>query len=196
VPTSPVRVVLASRSPRRAELLGLLGVEFTVVAADVDETPLAGERPRAYVERVARNKAAAVALDDCVVLSADTSVCVDGAIFGKPRDRADACRMLRTLSGRWHEVHTAVALRVPTGAVTGLVVSTRVEFVPLDDALIDAYWATGEPADKAGAYGIQGLGGALVGRIEGSYSAVVGLPLAETRTLLDGAGLVHRLRRV
>ncbi|MCB1747700.1 MAG: septum formation inhibitor Maf [Gammaproteobacteria bacterium] len=189
------RVCLASRSPRRAELLGILGVEFEIVVADIDETPWAGEVPPVYVERIAREKAAAVTCDDAVVLAADTCVAVDELIFGKPRDHADARRMLRALSGRWHAVHTAVALRAPGGTMQAVVVSTRVEFAPLDDALIDAYWASGEPADKAGAYGIQGLGGALVTRIEGSYSAVVGLPLAETRALLDGEGVRHALRR-
>ncbi|MGE0486741.1 MAG: nucleoside triphosphate pyrophosphatase [Gammaproteobacteria bacterium] len=190
-----VPLVLASRSPRRAELLRQLDVSFVVVAADIDESPLGGERSADYVARVAQAKATAVHDDGVAILAADTCVCVDGEIFGKPRDREDAFRMLRTLSGRWHEVHTAVALRAPNHGITATVVTTRVEFAALDDALLEAYWATGEPADKAGAYGIQGVGGALVRRIEGSYSAVVGLPLVETRILLDGAAVTHGLRR-
>ena len=190
------RLYLASRSPRRAELLRLLGVDFALVDVEVDEREHAGEAPAAYVRRVAADKARAGADQlpaDAVVLAADTTVCVDGAIIGKPLDEADARAMLRRLSGRWHEVYTAVVVGTRASLAVE-VVRTRVEFRALDDALIAAYWASGEPADKAGAYGIQGLGGALVRRIEGSYGAVVGLPLAETAEMLEKAGVGQALR--
>lgn len=189
---------LASRSPRRAELLHQVGVTFEVVDVEVDESVRAGELPRDYVLRLARAKALAAAASvphAAAVLAADTTVTVDGAIFGKPADAADARRMLERLSGSWHEVLTAVAL-VHAGACDARVVSTRVQFRELDPAVIAAYWASGEPADKAGGYGIQGLGGGLVRRIEGSYGAVVGLPLCETLELLETAGIAHALRPV
>lgn len=196
VSTTPI--VLASRSPRRAALLHLLGVAYDLVAADIDETPLGAEAPVEYVQRVALAKAAcarAGGLTQRIVLAADTCVSVDGEIFGKPLDFADARRMLRRLAGGWHTVYTAVVVAGMDGLSRSAIVATRVEFTPLDDATIAAYWASGEPTDKAGAYGIQGLGGALVRRIEGSYSAVVGLPLAETAMLLAGAGVAHALSR-
>lgn len=192
--TTPA-LYLASRSPRRAAYLELLGVAFETVDADADETARAGEAPVAYVERVARSKAEAArgrASLPLPLLAADTTVSLDGRLFGKPVDAAHALQMLRALSGRWHEVHTAVVVAGQT--LASVVVTTRVEFAPLSDATIEAYWQTGEPRDKAGAYGIQGLGGALVARVDGSYSAVVGLPLRETRDLLDAAGVPHRLR--
>lgn len=187
-------LLLASRSPRRAELLRTLGVVFAVVDVEVDETPSTGESPSAYVERLARAKAEAgrAASDDVLpVLAADTTVVCDQEILGKPADAADAARMLRRLSGRWHSVFTGVAL-AGTGLTT-VVVETRVCFRELTEAEITAYCASGEPADKAGAYGIQGLGGALVARIEGGWSNVVGLPLAETLTLLSREGIPHAL---
>lgn len=186
---------LASRSPRRAELLAQLGVAFALLDVEVDESRLDTEAPPDYVRRVALLKAATARVDgdEGLILAADTCVSVGGEIFGKPRDSADAKRMLGSLSGRWHTVHTAVVLSVPHAPPALAEVATRVEFVVLDDDLIAAYLATGEPADKAGAYGIQGLGGALVRSIEGSYSAVVGLPLAETRVLLSSAGIRHAL---
>ncbi|MEQ8660778.1 MAG: Maf family protein [Gammaproteobacteria bacterium] len=189
-------LALASRSPRRAALLRLLGVEFDILPADADESTLPGEHPADYARRVARLKAGAARAGDSagrVLLAADTCVSIDGSIFGKPAGAADCARMLRRLAGRWHDVHTAVVVAPPSGAAFETVVTTRVEFVAFDDAVIRAYWASGEPTDKAGAYGIQGLGGALVSRIEGSYSAVVGLPLAETATLLGRAGVAHAL---
>lgn len=189
-------LALASRSPRRAALLRLLGVEFDIIPADADERVLAGEQPADYVRRVARLKAAAARIagdGGHVLLAADTCVSIDGEIFGKPVDRAHGARMLRRLAGRWHDVHTALMVSPPTGQAHEALVSTRVEFVAFDDAVIEAYWASGEPADKAGAYGIQGLGGTLVRRIEGSYSAVVGLPLAESADLLTRAGIAHAL---
>ena len=187
---------LASRSPRRAELLRLLGVDFVLVDVDVDERQQAGEAPADYVRRVAADKARAGSAQrapGAVVLAADTTVSVDNEIFGKPRDEADGQTMLMRLSGRWHEVFTAVVVAVDERHYID-VVRTRVEFLTLEPAVITAYWRSGEPADKAGAYGIQGLGGALVKRIEGSYGAVVGLPLCETVALLDRVGIGHALR--
>lgn len=189
---------LASRSPRRAEFLRLLGVDFALVDVEIDETPHTDEAPDAYVERVARAKAAAgrallstrsrVALP---VLAADTTVVCGAEILGKPRDAADARRMLVLLSGRTHTVMTAVALARDT--CSAICVRTQVLFRPLTPVEIDRYLASGEPADKAGAYGVQGLGGALVRRLDGSYSNVVGLPLAETVELLNAHGIAHAL---
>jgi len=187
---------LASRSPRRAELLRLLGVGFTLVDVDVDESQQPREAPADYVHRVALSKARAGSAQlptGAVVLAADTTVSLDGEIFGKPRDAVDGLAMLARLSGRWHEVFTAVVVGVDADHHIE-VVKTRVEFRVLDAASIEAYWRSGEPNDKAGGYGIQGLGGALVKRIDGSYGAVVGLPLFETVALLDKVGIGHALR--
>ncbi|QSP96592.1 septum formation inhibitor Maf [Marinobacter salinisoli] len=182
-------IILASASPRRSELLQQIGVSFTVQPADVDETPLKDERPEHYVERLAREKALAVAAihPDAMVLGSDTSVVLDGCVLGKPRDRADARRMLSELSGRSHQVMTAVAL-AHQSECRSLVVTTDVEFRVLSDGEMDAYTATAEPMDKAGGYGIQGHGGIFVRELRGSYSAVVGLPLQETASLLEQAG--------
>lgn len=179
-------LILASASPRRAELLAQIGVRFTVAVSDIDETPLAGEAPADYVSRMARGKAGAVAAGadaGQVVLAADTTVVIDGDVLGKPRDHLDGLAMLARLSGRTHEVMTAVCLQCGDEQSEALV-TTRVTFITLDRELCEAYLATGEPADKAGAYGIQGLGAVLVESIDGSYSNVVGLPLAETWRLL------------
>ena len=191
-------LVLASSSPRRQELLRGLGLEFTVVPADVDESRRRDEKALDYVERVARDKAMAVvaklgtsAAGNLVVLAADTTVDVDGEILGKPADEADARRMLRLLSGRTHQVHTAVV----AWRIVGLreaTVTTDVTFVDLDEQTIDWYIATGEHRDKAGAYGMQGAAGALVERIEGSPTNVIGLPLAETVALLRACGVAFR----
>lgn len=173
-------MVLASRSPRRAELLTAAGIEFTVRAADVDETPLDGEAPRDYVLRVAEEKARAVeASGDEVVLAADTTVVLGNEIMGKPADAADAAQMLRALAGKRHEVITAICLRRGDRVETDIA-STSVWFAPLSDAEIEAYVASGEPMDKAGAYGIQGLASKFIDRIDGPYSNVVGLPVALT----------------
>ena len=173
-----MRLVLASASPRRRELLERLGLDFDVVPADVDESPQDGERPRAYVRRVAAAKAAAVpAGDDTVVLAADTTVDVDGRILAKPVDDDDARAMLRSMSGRTHRVHTGVAIRRGGEVVTD-VVTTYVTMVPMTSSLVEWYVATGEPRDKAGAYAIQGAGAVLVERVRGSVTNVVGLPLA------------------
>jgi len=183
-------LVLASASPRRRELLTQIGVSFTVMAADVDERVLPGEAPDAYVQRLAVAKACALAARgvSAPVLGADTTVVVDGRLLGKPASADDAFAMLCALSGREHEVLTAVALNAG-GRVTAALSRTRVRFRARDDALIARYVASGEPMDKAGAYGIQGFGAVLVERIDGSYSGVVGLPLAETAALLLAAGV-------
>lgn len=183
---------LASGSPRRRELLAQIGVAFLPLALDIDETAQPDERPAAYVERLARAKAQAglarLEAADSVVLGADTAVVLDGRILGKPRDRADALATLAALSGREHEVLTAVALAAD-GRCESRVVASRVRFRVLADAEIAAYWETGEPVDKAGSYGIQGLAAVFVSALSGSYSAVVGLPLCETAELLAGFGI-------
>lgn len=181
-------LLLASGSPRRAELLAQIGRSFTVQVPAIDERPRSGESATAYVERMAREKAQAVARTDAVVLAADTVVVLDGRILGKPVDEADAVATLQALGGRRHEVLTAIALTDGDRLYSELV-ATAVTFVPIDEALARAYVETGESADKAGGYGIQGIGGILAERIEGSYSAVVGLPLAETERALIRFGV-------
>ncbi|WP_421682428.1 septum formation inhibitor Maf [Stutzerimonas urumqiensis] len=182
---------LASASPRRAELLQQIGVPFDIRIYPIDETLLPGEQPAAYVERLARAKAKAVletlTVPACV-LGADTAVVLEGRVLGKPADRDDAIAMLEALSGREHQVFTGVAVLDRTSCRVE-VVDTRVRFRRLRRDEIEAYWATGEPCDKAGAYGIQGFGAVFVERIEGSYSGVVGLPLCETAGLLEQFGL-------
>jgi septum formation protein len=180
-------LVLASRSPRRAELLAAVGIEFTVRAGDVDETPLDGEAPRDYVLRIAETKARAVQPnDDEIVLAADTTVVLRNEIMGKPKDAADAARMLRALAGNRHEVITGICLKRGDHVVRDLA-STAVWFALLSDTEIADYVASGEPMDKAGAYGIQGLASKFIDRIDGSYSNVVGLPVALTYRLLRGS---------
>lgn len=183
-------IYLASGSPRRRELLTQIGVEHAVIRADIDETPLPDEAPEAYVLRLAEAKARAgwaVSAKDRLVLGADTSVVLDGAILGKPADEAEAVAMLLRLAGREHEVMTAVAV-VQDGRCESALSVTRVAFKAFDAAVAREYWASGEPADKAGAYGIQGLGALFVEAIHGSYSGVVGLPLTETGELLRRFG--------
>jgi septum formation protein len=179
------KIILASRSPRRAELLSAAGIAFDVLAADVDETPRPGEDPAAYVERLAIDKANAVLAlrPGARVLGADTTVTVNGEILGKPIDAADATRMLRLLSGRPHLVHTGVALASARGIESG-VDTTRVWFDAMTDEDISWYVATGEPVDRAGAYAIQGFASRFIPRIEGSYSNVVGLPVAMVSSIL------------
>jgi septum formation protein len=193
-----VRLVLASASPRRSELLRSVGLEFEVIPADIDESVRAGELPADYVARLSGEKAAVVAGRigaDAIVVAADTTVDVDGQILEKPADAADAHRMLTLLSGRTHLVHTGVTvLRSSlsfgvgsgrTGAVIdAVVVETSVEFVTLTAEIVEWYVETGEPFGKAGAYAIQGAGGALVRRLDGSVTNVIGLPLAETLDLV------------
>ena len=185
---------LASASPRRTELLRQLGVPHVVAPSGADETPGAGESAADYVLRIAVAKAAAVLTAappqaaGLPVLAADTSVVVDGRVLGKPGDLA-ACRaMLGELAGREHEVLTAVALAAQ-GAVRTRLSCSRVRFRPIGVAEIDAYWATGEPRDKAGGYAVQGFGAVFVEALSGSYSGVVGLPLFETAAMLAEAGI-------
>ncbi len=191
------RLILASASPRRSELLSQLGVAFTCDPAQIDESPNPGEPAPDYVMRMALEKARAVRLRypdaDSVVLAADTSVIVEGDILGKPDNPEHARTILNRLSGREHSVLTAVC--VASDIEDCELVSTTVEFVAIDAASCAAYLATQEPWDKAGAYGIQGLGGAFVRAIHGSYSNVVGLPLAETRQLLQRVGITTALDR-
>jgi septum formation protein len=180
-------IVLGSASPRRRALLRQLGLAFRVVPADLDEAVLPGEPPADYVLRVARDKAAAVwALTGGAlpVLAADTTVVLDGCILGKPADRAEAIAMLGRLSDRTHEVFSAVAVQAGPRRVEDRVNVTRVTFAPLEQGWIEAYCDSGEPMDKAGAYGVQGAAAARIVRIEGSFSGVMGLPLYETYQLL------------
>lgn len=186
-------MILASASPRRHELLTQIGVRYQVVVHDIDETPQPDESPEHYVARLAREKAGSVnALPDIrdrlPVLGADTIVVCDNVILGKPRDYNDAHRMLRMLSGRQHEVMTAVSLQ-RDDQVRTITVSTRVWFRPVSDSEIQAYWQHGEPRGKAGAYAVQGVGALFIERIAGSYTGVVGLPLFETGQLLAEFGV-------
>ena len=193
--TAMPRLVLASGSPRRAELLARLGVHPEIRPTDVDETPRPGESGADLVVRLAGTKAAAGAAAGAdapdgeeVVIAADTVVVLDGRVLGKPRDRDEARTMLTELAGRTHEVTTGVAVtRGPIGAATR--VTTRVTFRPLTAGEVDWYLATGEPDDKAGAYGLQGAGAALVSAVDGSDTNVIGLPLAETIALLRDVGV-------
>jgi len=181
-----MRLILASGSPRRAELLRAAGYAFDVAAADVDESPRGGESPSLYVRRLAAEKSAAVSAKapaGAIVLGADTTVVVDDEILAKPRDDVDASAMLRRLSGRRHDVITGVSLRCGAFEI-GRVESTAVVFAPLTDDEIAWYVGTGEGRDKAGAYAIQGYASRFIPRIEGSYSNVVGLPVACVRELL------------
>lgn len=187
-------LILASASPRRRELLTQAGFDFEVHPAHIPEDPLPGEEPIAYVTRLAREKAQAVftrlaqapaAGNDLAVLGADTTVTLDNEILGKPEDAADAARMLRLLSGRSHRVITGVALVTAKSTEVAAEV-TAVRFLTLSEAEIEAYVATGEPMDKAGAYAIQGRAARWIPRIEGCYFNVVGLPLALVSTLLEG----------
>ncbi|MEH6560088.1 MAG: Maf family protein [Marinobacter sp.] len=182
-------VILASASPRRSELLEQIGVRFSVQPAHIDETPRTAEMPGDYVERLAREKALAVAISfpGKLVLGSDTSVVLNAAILGKPSNEREAKAMLAKLSGTTHQVMTAIAL-AQGGHCETCLVTTQVTFRCLSDDEIAAYVATGEPMDKAGSYGIQGLGGIFVKELKGSYSAVVGLPLQETAALLASAG--------
>lgn len=187
-------LILASASPRRRELLAQAGFVFEVRPAHIPEDPLAGEDPIAYVTRLAREKAEAV-YRECgadkepvAVLGADTTVTLDQQILAKPEDAADAARMLRTLSGRTHLVMTGVAL-VTAERVEVAAEVTAVQFLTLSDEEIAAYVATGEPMDKAGAYGIQGFAARWIPRVEGCYFNVVGLPISLVTTLLEGCKL-------
>jgi septum formation protein len=172
-----MKLVLASGSPRRKQLLEQLGLKFAISVPDVDETPRPAEDPAVYVRRVALAKALAVeAPDDALVIAADTTVEIDGEILAKPFDAEEAARMLAQLAGRTHRVHTGVAMRRGDDRA-GEVVTSLVTFTPISAEVIEWYVATGEPLDKAGAYAIQGIGGVLVQKVDGSVSNIVGLPL-------------------
>ena len=178
-------LVLASKSPRRAELLGAAGIPFIVRAADIDESHRSGESPVEYSSRLAREKALAVdAAPEETVLGADTIVLLEGEIMGKPRDREDAVRMLSALAGCRHDVITGVCLRKGSEILTDSA-TTAVWFGPMSAAEIAGYVASGEPMDKAGAYGIQGLASRYIERIDGSYANVVGLPVALVSRMLE-----------
>ena len=187
------RIILASQSPRRRELLTLVGIAHEVCPADLDESLLPGEEPVPHAERLARSKAEAIAAREpgAVVIGADTIVVLDGEILGKPSTRHEAQATLRKLSGRTHTVHTAVAVARNGRTVSG-VESVEVTFRPLTDDQIDAYIATGEPMDKAGAYGIQGFGAVIVERVHGDYFAVMGLALGRMVDLLAQVGIMYR----
>jgi septum formation protein len=185
------RVILASQSPRRQELLKLIGIPHEVMPANLDESYLDGETPVAHVERLARAKASTIIVPDAVVIGSDTIVVVDGKVLGKPVDDADAERMLRVLSGRAHVVMTAVAVAWK-GSVQASVEEVSVTFHALTDAAIRSYVATREPMDKAGAYGIQGYGATLVKRVDGDYFAVMGLPLQRMVRVMEQMGLLYR----
>ena len=190
------RLILASASPRRRALLDQLGVCYTCDPAHINEAQRGGEDAPGYVQRMAQEKALAVAArypaPAYAVLAADTTVVIENTVLGKPRDREDALAILARLSGRRHVVLTAVCLHSATGMHSELV-ATEVEFIALSPAMCDAYLATSESWDKAGAYAIQGLGGAFVRAIQGSYSNVVGLPLCETWQLLCANGIATAL---
>lgn len=185
-----VPVVLASQSPRRRDLLTLIGIPHQVRPANIDERYLAGEVPREHAERLARGKAAAISAPGAVTIGSDTIVVVDGDVLGKPQNDEEAARMLRRLSGRSHVVVTAVAASW-NGQMLSDVEQVGVTFRELSDADIAAYIETREPMDKAGAYGIQGYGATIVERVDGDYFAVMGLPLNRLARLLESLGLVY-----
>lgn len=188
-------IILASSSPRRRELLNQVGMAYRVIVADIDESIRPGEDAGEYVCRMAREKALEVHQRDGVtvaVLGADTAVVVNGLVLGKPVDREDAIRMLESLSGRTHEVWSAVALVSPGGGLRQRLNITRVTFSELDRAWIESYCDSGEPMDKAGAYGVQGIAAQKISHMEGSYSGVMGLPLHETAEILQAAGVLNK----
>ncbi|TYK67157.1 Maf family protein [Colwellia echini] len=196
------KLILASQSPRRKALLAQLGFEFSIQASDIDETVIANEIAYDYVLRLAKQKAQHIfnllpknEQANSFVLGSDTSVVFNGHILGKPESEADCIKTLSLLSNNQHQVLTAIAL-VGKSFVKGEVVTTNVDFKMLSQAEISAYWLTGEPQDKAGSYGIQGIAGQFVKNINGSYSAVVGLPLYETAKLLTEAGFVGAIKCV
>ena len=188
-------IYLASASPRRRELLEQIGVCYRQLPLDVPEVPAAGEVPEMYVLRVALEKARAgrttLAADDNIpVLGADTAVVIDGEVLGKPRDRKDALAMLARLSGRWHQVMSAVAVVGTEGEELSRLNVSNVQFRVVAHEEAEAYWQSGEPVDKAGGYAIQGRAAVFIERLEGSYSGVMGLPLFETAELLERVGIV------
>ncbi len=190
---SSCRVVLASSSPRRRELLNLIGIDHEVRPANLDESMRPREAPRRHAERLARDKASAVAMrdPDLITIAADTIVVINRKVLGKPVDREDAARMLAMLNGREHTVITAVA--VSRGKkLRSAIEEVKVKFRRLREEEIEAYIATGEPMDKAGAYGIQGFGATIVERVEGDYFAVMGLPLVRLISLMRDVGVVYQ----
>ena len=190
---TPVTLYLASASPRRKEILDQLGIDYKLLPQNIDETRITGEIPEDHVCRLARTKAESALLEldtniEAACLGSDTTVVLKGDVFEKPVDEADAQRILTCLSGKTHQVLTAVALA--TSDLTQVLLSaSKVTFKDLTDEEINKYWLTGEPADKAGAYGIQGLGGIFVKDIKGSYSGIMGLPILETVALLSTIGI-------
>jgi septum formation protein len=192
-----LRLVLASTSPRRRELLATLGLPIAIEAPHVDESQRPGEAPRAYARRLALAKASAILAShrDAVVIGADTIVVEGGDVLGKPGSRAGARRMLARLAGRTHVVHTAVAILSPGRGPIRLIATSRVRFAPLSRAAIARYVATGEPMDKAGGYALQGLGAAFVASVSGSVTNVIGLPLAELVAALERSGLMAAIGR-
>jgi septum formation protein len=187
---TPLRVILASQSPRRRELLTLIGIPHEIQPADIDETLLPDELPSPHAERLAREKVAVIASRhrEAVVIGADTIVVLDGAVLGKPATAAEARETLLRLSGRTHTVHTAVAVAYRGRSASG-VESVEVTFRPLDAARIAGYVATGEPMDKAGSYGIQGFGATIVERIHGDYFSVMGLAVGRLIAMLSDVGI-------
>ena len=187
------KIILASQSPRRVAILKQMGIDCVVMPADIDESQLANESPTDYVLRLAKQKALAIQVKlngqhtELPILAADTTVALGETLFGKPENDADATQMLKKLSGTQHQVHTAVAL-VFNQQIELALNTTLVEMMPLSDAMIEAYIATNEHADKAGSYAIQGLAGNWIKRIDGSYSGVMGLPVHETAMLLKKLG--------
>jgi septum formation protein len=189
-------LVLASRSPRRAQLLTMLGLRFETVPAEVDESLRAGEPAPIAAERLAREKVLAVAEQrpDALIIGSDTLVVIDGEVLGKPRDEREAVEMLMRLQGCDHRVETGIAIRAPDGRIESSVEGVRVRFRPFDRRMAEEYVATGEPLDKAGAYGIQGFGSTLVEMIEGDFFAVMGLPIARMISLLKALGWRYNFR--
>ena len=188
-----MRILLASSSPRRRQLLSILVSEFDCCSPEIDETEGDYELPDRYVERLAVAKATHASAANTLVIAADTCVALDGVILGKPATREHARTMLLSLSGRWHQVYTGLALLSPEKRHS-CVIKTEVLFADLSPSLVEAYLETGEADDKAGAYGIQGAGGSFVDSLHGSYSSVVGLPLSQTRSALEQWGIAINLR--
>jgi len=188
-----MKVLLASSSPRRRQLLSILLSDFECCSPDIDETERDDELPDRYVERLAIAKATHASAANTLVIAADTCVALDGVILGKPATREHARTMLLSLSGRWHQVYTGLALLSPEKRHS-CVIRTEVLFADLSPSLVEAYLETGEADDKAGAYGIQGGGGSFVDSLHGSYSSVVGLPLSQTRSALEQWGIAINLR--
>ncbi len=188
--SSSPELILASASPRRAELLSMLGLSFRVVPADVSEELLPDETPEVHAERLSREKAARVREDhpDGLIVAGDTIVVLEGVVLGKPEDEAAAVRMLMTLQSRTHTVMSGIAVASPGEVIRSAVECTEVTFRGMDEEEARAYVATGEPLDKAGAYGIQGLGASLVRRVRGDYFAVVGLPIPALLRVLESVG--------